>query len=52
MLARYDLLTQQHQSKRAATRVDLSHYDGLLLASGHLSGDGSSGAIGPAEERP
>ncbi len=50
MLARYDLLTQQHQSERAATRVDLSHYDGLLSA--HLSGDGFLGAISPAEERP
>ena len=102
----YDLLVQQHQSERAATKVylsllemaareneaavdaalrrlidqaaviteeavkalldvvpadlvqavrvaevDLSHYDGLLLASAHLCGDGSSGALAPAEER-
>ena len=35
----------------AVAEVDLSHYDGLLLASAHLSGDGSSGVIAPAEER-
>lgn len=36
----------------AVAEVDLSHYDGLLLASGHLSGDGLPGAISPAEVRP